>query len=454
MKRKIYEKLVEWKHNSADRYALLIEGARRVGKSYIVREFAQKEYASHLILDFAVVGKDIQRLFEEKLSNLDEFFMLLQLRTGVTLIHGNALVVFDEVQRFPRAREAIKYLVADGRYHYIETGSLISIKRNVEKIVIPSEEIRLQMYPLDFEEFLWAMGRQPVMALMRRRFAERQALGQVDHRLVMELFRQYVVVGGMPQAVLPFAQSRDLPAVETAKRAILGLYGEDIGKFAGRLKTKVRAIWQAIPGELSRHEKRFSPSSINDGVRMRELDAPFEWLEESMTVNVARNVADPNVGLRLTEERMALKCYMGDTGLLVSHAFSENELAAEGILNRLLTDSLGVNRGMLMENVVAQMLRASGQGLFFHANGGKDDSSRMEIDFLMTKSKVTRRRNLFPIEVKSARDYKTSSLEKFRRKFRENTAKAIVLHPSDLKSTDDILYFPLYMAGLLCELKV
>ena len=453
MKRKIYEKLVEWKRESAGKCALLIEGARRVGKSWIVKEFAQNEYESHLIIDFAKASSKIKELFEEKLDNLDEFFMLLEARTRVGLVRGKSLIVFDEVQRFPRAREAIKYLVEDGRFHYLETGSLVSIRKNVDNIVIPSEEMKVQMFPMDFEEFLWALGAEPVMKLIRRRFAEGKPMGQSDHRMAMELFRQYLVVGGMPQAVEAFADGRDIKAAESAKRLVLDLYRDDIGKFAGRLKHKVRAIWDSIPGALSAKEKRFRPGLVKEGVKMRELDSPFEWLAESMTVNISSNVTDPSAGLKLSEDRTSIKCYMGDTGLLVSHAFSENSNATYDMQWKILTGKLEVNKGMLVENVVAQMLKAAGQSLFYHYNSDQSNASnRMEVDFLLAKSKVSARHNIHPVEVKSAGDYSTISLERFMKKFRQQAATPIILHTGDADFGEGALTLPLYMAMLIPEM--
>ena len=453
MKRKIYENLLQWKNRSAGKYALLIEGARRVGKSYIVKAFAEAEYERHLILDFSEVGRDIKDLFRNKLRNLDEFFMLLQTRTGVSLKPGSSLIVFDEVQRFPRAREAIKHLVADGRFHYIETGSLISIRRNVEDILIPSEELKLQMHPMDFEEFLWAIGRDALWSLVCDKFSSKTPLDQVDHGLAMECFWQYLVVGGMPQAVEAFAANRDLAAVEEVKRAILGLYRDDIGKFAGRLKSRVRAIWNEIPGALSRHERRFRPGDIGANAKMRDMSSSFEWLSESMTVNLCRNANDPNVGLKMTEDTTALKCYMADTGLLVSHAFSENELAVGGIASRLVIGEMDVNRGMLVENVVAQMLRAASQKLFYYSRDDRENAAnRMEIDFLLTRSKVERAHNVFPVEVKSASRYSTVSMEKFCRKFGSRVARPVILHPSNLREKDSAIHLPLYMTPLLPEL--
>ncbi len=452
MKRKIYDRLLWWKKYEADKCALMIEGARRVGKSYTVEEFAKREYGSYLIIDFAKAGKPIRELFNDKLDNLDDFFFFLEARTGVSLKKGESLVVFDEVQRFPRAREAIKYLVADGRYHYIETGSLISIKKNIDGIVIPSEELKIQMYPMDFEEFLWAIGREGVMSLIRKRFCDREPMGQTDHRMAMELFRQYIVVGGMPQAVAAFVKEKRLEGVELSKKLILDLYRDDIGKFAGRLKEKVHAIWRAIPGELSLRDKRFSPGATGANARMRDLSTAFEWLGESMTVNLATNTTDPNLGFKWTEDRSDLKCYMADTGLLASFAFADNPQAGMGVMRRILTGKIEINKGMLMENVVAQMLRAAGQNLYFHKSPCRAPSNeRMEIDFLLSKPEISRRRNVIPLEVKSANDYTTASLERFRSKFRDYAAVPVILHPGDVKFANGIVSLPLYMASLVSE---
>ena len=455
MKRKIYDRLLQWKRSEAGRCALLLEGARRVGKSYIVEAFAKAEYRHRLIIDFAKAKKDVRDLFADKLDDLDEFFLLLEARTGVRLVPGESLVVFDEVQRFPRAREAIKYLVQDGRHHYIETGSLISIKKNVENIVVPSEELKVRMHPMDFEEFLWAVGRESVLPLIRKRFRDLKPMGPADHRLAMELFRQYLVVGGMPQAVEAFAAAKRLEEAEFAKKLVLDLYYEDIGKFAGRLKDKVRAIWRAIPAELSLRDKRFSPGAAGRNVRMRELDAPFEWLRESMTVNLATNATDPNIGFRWTEDRSDVKCYMADTGLLASAAFSDGGNSGPEILWRILTGTIELNKGMLMENAVAQMLRAAGRDLHFHKTPttvpAKD---RMEIDFLLAKAGISRRHNVIPIEVKSAKDYTTVSLDRFRKKHPGYVATPVVLHPGDVKRANGVVRLPLYMTPFLPELNV
>ncbi|MBQ2628161.1 MAG: ATP-binding protein [Kiritimatiellae bacterium] len=450
MKRKIYNKLLAWKLKSNGSTALLIDGARRVGKSYIVEEFAKNEYASYVLVDFSKAQTKLKRIFNEYLDDLDTFFLYFERITHSRLVRGNALVIFDEVQKFPRAREAIKHLVADGRYHYIETGSLISINKNVKDILIPSEEHRIPMYPMDFEEFLWAMGDTVTMPLVRKRFADMKPLGADVHRQIMDVFRQYMIVGGMPQAVAKFAATRDLEAVDSVKRDILALYRADIHKYGGVLRHKAASVFNAIPSQLSRHEKRLVLSEVRAGGRMRDFESTFDWLESAMTINVCRRASEPNVGLELAADRQSVKCYMGDTGLLVSHAFGENELAAKDIHNRLLLGDIELNEGMIVENVVAQMIRAAGHALYFFSDSDRESAKdRMEIDFLLAKSRTERKRNVSPIEVKSGKRYSTVSLNKFRAKYKRFLDVSYVLHPKDLKTDGDIKCLPLYMAPLL-----
>ena len=448
-RRKIHDRLVAWKRTSQGRSAILIEGARRVGKSTAALAFAKEEYDNHLLIDFSKAGKRVKDLFEEYLDDLDTFFLYLQNLYHVRLEPRRSLVIFDEVQRFPRAREAIKHLVADGRYDYLETGSLVSIRKNVRDILIPSEEHHERMFPMDFEEFLWARGNETAVPLIRDCLAHRRPFGGA-HRMLADLFRQYLVVGGMPQAVQAFIQTADLGRVDEVKRDILRLYRDDIHKFAGSLRFKVESVFADIPSQLSRHEKRFSLAGFGKNARMRDWDQAFEWLEEAMTVNLCHGAAEPNVGLRLNLERSARKCYLADTGLLVSAAFDENALAAGDIHNRILFDRIEINEGMLVENVVAQMLRAAGRELYFYSNSSRESAEdRMEIDFLLAKTKIGRRRNIVPIEVKSGKNYTTRSLDKFRRKFRAFVDTPLVLHPGDLKESDGVLYLPLYAAPFL-----
>jgi len=450
MKRKIYDTLLDWKHTSNGKSAIMLDGARRVGKSYIAEEFAKREYAAYLIVDFATASRRVKSFFEDYLDDLDTFFMYLCAAYHTTLVPGNSVIIFDEVQRFPRAREAIKYLVKDGRFHYIETGSLISIKKNVAGIVIPSEEHHVRMFPMDFWEFLDATGNSPIKPIIERRFAERKPVGAAMHRQIMDVFRQYLVVGGMPQVVKAFIATHDLGRVDREKRDILELYRNDIHKFAGALRTKVAAIFSEIPAELSKHEKKFTFSTVEDASRYRDLESSFEWLKEAMTVNLCSGACEPNVGLRLNMDRNSLKCYLGDTGLLVSLAFDENELAAEDVHNRILSDKIELNEGMIVENVVAQMIRAAGHKLYFYSKDDRcDAANRMEIDFLVARSRTQPKKNISPIEVKSGRKYSTVSLCKFQAKFDQFLDTSYVLHKKDVCVKDGVVYLPLYMAPLL-----
>ena len=450
MKRKIYDKLLEWKQKDANRTALLIDGARRVGKSYLVEEFAKAEYASYCLIDFSKPMAKVRELFNVYLDDLDTFFLYLQQRMNVKLIKGQSLIIFDEVQLFPTARAAIKHLVADGRYHYIETGSLISIRRNVKGILLPSEERHLLMHPMDFEEFLWALGNDTAMPLVRECFSKVRAMGEVSHRQVMDLFRQYLVVGGMPQAVAAFAANRDLDEVDARKRDILSLYRADIRKYAGRLVDKIELMFDEIPGLLQRHERKVRLSALADGARMRNWEDVFLWLREAMTVNIAYNASEPVVGLKAKADKATIKCYMADTGLLLSHTFDENELAAGNIHRRVLCDAIDMNEGMLVENVVAQMLTASGHKLYFFSRGReKMTGGAVEIDFLLTRTSVGRRKNIYAVEVKSGKSTKHTSLDKFRSKYREDIGGSFLLHTKDVMERDGITYLPLYMASLL-----
>ena len=450
MKRKIYNQLMAWKEDGAGRTALLIDGARRVGKSYIVEQFAKAAYKSYILIDFNRVSDEVKDLFIHYLNDLDMLFMYLAGYYNVKLYEHESLIIFDEVQLFPRARAAIKYLVADGRYDYIETGSLMSIKRNVKDIVIPSEERHIKMYPMDFEEFLWAMGNDMLMDIIRKHYDARKPLGQAMHRKAMDYFRQYLIVGGMPQAVDEYIRSHDFDRVDQVKRDILTLYRADITKHAEGYEMKVESIFDEIPAQLQKHEKKFKLSSLKKEARFRDYEDALFWLDDAMIINVCYNSTAPNIGLKLNMDRLTLKCYMGDTGLLISHAFDENGIVSEEIYRKLLFDKLEVNKGMIVENVVAQMLAAGGHKLYFYSNTSREDKEeRMEIDFLIAKSKIGNRHNISPIEVKSSKNYTLTSLRKFIKKFYEQTATPYVLHTGDVKEEDGIVFLPLYMTPLL-----
>lgn len=450
MKRKIYTELTKWKQEDAGGTALLIDGARRVGKSYIVEVFGKAEYKSYIMIDFNRVSKEVTELFAHYLDDLDMFFLYLSNFYNVKLYEHETLIIFDEVQLFPRARAAIKYLVADGRYDYIETGSLMSIRKNVQDIVIPSEERHLRMYPMDFEEFLWALGNETMMDFVRVCFEKRKPLGQALHRKAMDHFRQYLIIGGMPQAVEAYVDTRDFARVDRIKRDILELYRADIVKHAVGYEMKVEQIFDDIPAQLQKHEKKFRLSSLKKEARFRDYEDALFWLSDAMIVNICYNSTAPNIGLKLNMERMTLKCYMADTGLLISHAFDENGIVSEEIYRKLLFDKLEVNQGMIVENVVAQMLAASGHKLYFYSNSSRDDADqRMEIDFLIAKSKISSRHNISPIEVKSGKNYTLTSLRKFKEKYKEQLHIPYLLHTGDLKEEEGIVYLPLYMTPLL-----
>ena len=381
------------------------------------------------------------------LRDLDSFFMYLSAAFNVKLYKRESLIIFDEVQLYPRARAAIKYLVADGRYDYIETGSLMSIKKNVKNIVIPSEERHVKMYPMDFEEFLWAKGEDLIIPIIRNCFEEKKPLGQALHRKIMTLFREYVIIGGMPQVVKEYIESGDFETADFVKRDILTLYREDIQKYASGYEKKVESIFDEIPAQLSKHEKKFTLSSLGKGSRFRDYENSFLWLQDSMIANVCFNSTEPNIGLKLNRDNSSYKVYMGDTGLLISHAFDENGIVSEEIYKKLLFGKLEVNEGMIFENIVSQMLVANGHNLYFYSNSSRTDKdSRMEIDFLVAKSKITNRHNISPIEVKSGKNYTLSSLNKFRKKYSEQTNEAFVLHTADLYIKDEITFLPVYMA--------
>ena len=445
MKRKIYEQLLRWKNESAPDAALLIEGARRVGKSWIVEEFAKREYRSFVLIDFNKVSKAVIDIFENDLEDLEVFFRKLSEYYGVRLYEGDTLFIFDEVQEFPRARAAIKYLVEDGRYHFIETGSLMSIAENVTGIVIPSEEDSIKMYPLDFEEFLWATGRTEMVETIKSHRRDLVPFGAV-HRKITEAFREYMVVGGMPQAVSCWAETHDLKKVEAVKKRILRLYRNDIRKHAGRYAIKAEAVFDEIPAQLQEHDKKFRLAAVDADARMREYGDAFLWLKDAMIVNVAYNSTEPTAGLKLSAEYSTLKCYLADTGLLISHAFGSNAKALDEIVRRVMFDSISINEGMLVENAVAQMLVSQGIELFFYARYDKKNAeNRMEIDFLLPDAQITRRKHVSAVEVKSENDYTTSSLDKFRRKFGQSISAAYVVHPGDIRQHDGILYMPVYM---------
>ena len=450
MKRKIYEDILKWKDESNGETALLIEGARRVGKSYIAEKFAKENYKSYILIDFSKAPNEIKELFDNYLDNLDYLFTYLSEYYGKKLYERESLFIFDEIQLCPRARGAIKHLVADGRYDYIETGSLISIKKNVKDILIPSEEEKIKMYPFDFEEFLWAMGNDTMMDFIRECFKKGKPLGQALHRKAMDYFKEYMIVRGMPQAVEMYANTRDFEKVDKIKRNILNLYREDIRKYSEDLNLKVEKIFDTISSQLQKHEKKFNISSLDENARYRNYEGAFYWLNDACLVNIAYNTTEPNIGLGQRINSNALKCYMADTGLLLSMTFNEKSIVNEQIYKKILFDKLSFNEGMLMENIVAQMLVSSGRKLyFFSRNERYNAADTMEVDFLISKDLITSKHNIIPIEVKSGERYTFTSLNKLNNKYKEYLAQGIILHTKDLKEEEGVLYLPLYMTSLL-----
>ncbi len=456
MERKIYQQLLDWKRQRKGNAALLIEGARRIGKSYTVEEFARKEYETYLLVDFSKVNPQVMEFFDIYLDDLDTLFLNLEVYFRKKLKprrnsdeEAHSIIIFDEVQFCPRARAAIKHLVADHRFDYIETGSLVSIKKNVKDIMIPSEEHAIEMYPMDFEEFLWALGDEVMMPYIRQKFEKRQPM-ELFHRKALDYFRQYMIVGGMPQAVATYVSTHDFNKVDEVKRDILSLYRNDINKYADRQERKATAIFEEIPGQLQKHEKKFRLTSLQPNARMRDYADAFFWLSDAKIINCCYNTTEPNIGLRMSEERTSLKCYMGDTGLLISLAFDERGLVDEDIYRKLMLNKLEINEGMLVENIVAQMLRAAGHRLYFYSKSSAPSAEdRMEIDFLVAKAKITSRHNISPIEVKSGKSYTLTSLKKCMAKFSSYLSTPYVIHDGDLKETDGIVFLPLYMTPLL-----
>ena len=435
---------------------MLIEGARRIGKSYIVEEFARREYDSYLLVDFSRANPRVMEFFDIYLDDLDALFLNLEVYYKARLTpraargeEARSLIVFDEVQFCPRARSAIKHLVADGRFDYIETGSLISIRKNVKGILIPSEEHAIEMHPMDFEEFLWAIGDDMLFPYIKKQFDACRPMGDVMHRRAIDSFRQYMIVGGMPQAVAKYIETHDFAAVDSVKRDILALYRNDIRNYADNQESRATAIFDEIPGQLQRHERKFRLSVLGVDARMREYADAFFWLSDARIINCCYNSTEPSIGLKLNEERTTLKCYMNDTGLLISHAFDERGIIGEDLYRKLMFDKLEVNLGMLIENVVAQMLCASGHKLYFYSRTSDKADDRMEIDFLIAKSRTTSRHNISPIEVKSGEKYTLTSLRKIIAKYGSYLSTPYVLHDKDLREDAGVVYLPLYMAPLL-----
>lgn len=440
--RKLYRKLQEWKRLSGGSTAALIEGARRIGKSTVAMEFAQKEYEDYLVIDFARAGVELKRNFEENIGELDVFFRNLFLLMGKSLPEKKSVIVFDEVQLFPLARQAIKYLVADGRYDYIETGSLISIKQNVKNILIPSEEYKLKMFPMDFEEFLWAAGDRVTIPAIREAFDRKKPMGETVHRRIMQKFRTYLAVGGMPQAVAAYVDGKDYSQIDFIKRNILALYEDDLNKYDSENTEKASVIFRTIPEQLENRNSHFKMSLVDKNARYKNYVDAVNFVAESMIGNECIHVTAPEVSLEAYADRGNFKLYMGDTGLLVTQIMKNSADTEAGLYKALIFDKLGINQGMVLENMVGQMLRANGYSLYFHefqyADGEK--IKRYEIDYL-----IVRKRKICPIEVKSSGYKAHKSFDCFIKKYPVKLEDRYIIYGKDLLVEQGITYLPFYM---------
>ena len=440
-KRKIYEELLEWKKTQSGKTAFLIEGARRIGKSTVAEEFAKNEYRSYILIDFAAVSSDVRMLFDD-VSDLDYLFLQLQLRYSVRLFERESLIVFDEVQLCPCARQAIKQLVKDGRYDYVETGSLISIRKNTANIVIPSEERRVQMRPMDFEEFKWAQGDFATVPLLEQAFKNRTQLGDRLNRKLMRDFRLYMLVGGMPQAIDAYLLTNNLQAVDEVKRAIIDLYEEDFYKISP--SGALSMLFDAIPAQLAKKASRYQVSSVLSNRQASDILEEIAELKESKAVLVAYHADDPNVGMSSSIDLKKFKLYLADTGLFVTLAFKDSSFTENIVYEKLLADKLPVNLGAVYENVVAQELVSCGKSLFYHTWPKVGANRSYEIDFFVPDGK-----KICPIEVKSSR-YKThASLDTFGAKYSSRIGDQYLVYTKDLQHDGAVTCIPTYMARFL-----
>lgn len=441
-KRKLYDKLLEWKNNRHGKTAVLIEGARRVGKSTLTKQFAENEYESYVMIDFSIVRDDVLELFNH-IDNLDYFFLQLQFRLGVSLKERNSLIIFDEVQKCPKARQAIKHLVADGRYDYIETGSLISIKKNVKDILIPSEEEKLFLYPMDYEEFKWALGDNTAIPQLRMLFDKKLSLGDAVTRKLMRDFRIYMVVGGMPQAVDTYIETNNLMEVDRVKRNIIQLYEDDFYKIdsSGRLSM----LFDAIPAQLNSNASRYQvTSAIGNNTDSEKVLQLISELRESMTINMAYHANDPAVGMSLAMDLNKYKMYIGDTGLFITLAFKDKDFTENIIYQKLMSDKLDTNLGYVYENMVAQMLTATGNRLFYYTFPTETGKHNYEIDFLLSRGN-----KICPIEVKSSGYKRHASLDAFCKKFSSRVLQRYIIYTKDLQKDEQTLFLPVYLTQFL-----
>ena len=452
LQREIYQKLKDWKNSSNGKTALLIEGARRVGKTTIVKKFAEENYKSYILLDFNVVSNKLKNSFQNNLGNLDLLYQDISLEKNTELFPRHTLIIFDEIQAFPRAREAIKYLVQDGRYDLIETGSLISIKENVSTITIPSEEEKIKMYPLNFEEFMLAKNEKILLSHIKDCFEKKIKLDRFYHNKAMRIFYEYLLVGGMPQSVTEYLENNlSFYKSDKAKRDILSLYEDDIKKSRQKYSSKVEAIFSHIPSNLSTHEKKLKLNTFDQNGKFSNYDESLYWLGDSMICNLCYKTNDPNVGFSLTLNDKEVKCYLGDTGLLFSQAFNENQIKTDNLYNAIISGKLSINKGMLLENYVAQALTSMSKNLFFYTHySNEKHRNDIEIDFLIS-NEVKTNLKIIPIEVKSSTNYTTTSLDKFKEKFKNRVYYSIIIHPKEfsIDHENKTIKIPPYMVPFI-----
>lgn len=440
-KRKIYEELLQWKRTDEGRTAVLIQGARRVGKSTIAEKFAANEYETYILVDFAACSTEIRDLFND-VSDLNRIFMRLQLEYGTELKERKSAIIFDEVQLAPKARQAIKYLVKDGRYDYIETGSLISIRKNVKNILIPSEEVKLHMYPMDYEEFKWALGDTATIKLLQNCFNGRTSLGDATNRKLMRDFRLYMLVGGMPQAVSAYLETNNLEKVDSVKRSIITLYEDDFNKIDQ--SGNISKMFRQIPAQLTSNANRYLTWRATDGTRNSNLAELISEMKESMVVNMAYHANDPSAEMALHQAPDKYKMFVGDTGLFVTLAFWDKKFTDNTIYHKLLSDKLNADLGYVYENVIAQMLKAAGHELYYYTFPTDSGKHNYEVDFLIAdEDKVS------PVEVKSSGYKAHASLDAFCGKFSARIKNKYLIYTKDMRKEADMLYMPVYMTMFL-----
>ena len=451
IQREIYQEILNWKNECNGSKALLIEGVRRIGKSTIVEEIGKNEYKTYILIDFNIASKNIKNAFDD-LNDLDVFFQKLSLEYNKKLYKRNSLIIFDEIQKFPKVREAIKYLVLDGKYDYIETGSLINIKENISDITIPSEERKIKMYPVSFKEYMYYMDEEILYKYIEECYLQRKPLDNVYHLKAMRLFKEYILVGGMPQALVAYKENnKNFELADIEKRDILNLYRDDINKASKKYKSRVSALFENIPAYLSTHEKRIILSEIENDGRFSKYDEPLFWLSDSMICNLCYKCNDLNVDLSLNKNESFVKCYLADTGLLVSLAFNENELATQELYKQIMNDRLSINEGMLYENAISQMLVYMNKKLYFYTrNNIEKHRNDIEIDFIISNESKTKYK-ISPIEVKSSKNYSQTSLDRFSQLFNKRIDMKIIVHPKNLNISDGIIKIPPYMLNIMLE---